>query len=224
MFLTKFVILWATLAAKISYYMTEMGVSILPESTLKSCVEGCIRNERESQRRFYKYFYGFAHAVGQRYISNPEDIVEILNDAFLKVFKELYRFEPRQDSLESSLRGWIRRILVNTCIDKLRNAKLKKNFRTESDTQLYAVGTPESAMTSMSYAELLKCIERLTPAYKAVFNLHVIDGYSHEEISKLLGISIGSSKSNLAKARMRLQELLASELNYIHHEPKAKRL
>jgi RNA polymerase sigma factor (sigma-70 family) len=203
--------------------MSEMGVSILPESTLKTCIDGCIKHERESQRRFYKYFYGFAHAISMRYISNPEDLVEIINDTFLKIFNELYRFEKRQESLESSLKAWIRRILVNTCIDKLRNAKLKKNFRTEADSQLYSVGTPEVALTTLSYAEILTCIEKLSPAYRAVFNLHVIDGFSHEEIANLLGISIGSSKSNLAKARMRLQELLSSELNYIHHEPKAKR-
>ncbi len=203
--------------------MSEMGVSILPESTLKICIDGCIKNERESQRRFYKYFYGFAHAISQRYLSNEDDVVEIINDSFLKVFNELYRFEKRQDSLESSLKAWIRRILVNTCIDKIRNAKLKKNFRTESDIHLYAVGTPDVVLTSISYGEIIKCIEKLSPAYRAVFNLHVIDGYSHEEIATLLGISVGSSKSNLAKARLRLQDLLSTELNYIHHEPKAKR-
>ncbi len=204
--------------------MSEMGISILPESTLKALLEGCILKDRESQRRFYKYFYGFTYAISQRYISNHEDIVEILNDVFLKVYKELYRFEKRQLSLESSLKAWIRRILVNSCIDKLRNAKLKKNFRTEPDSQLYAVGTSPVVMSELSYHEILKCIEKLSPAYRTVFCLHVIDGYSHEEIANLLHISIGSSKSNLAKARMRLQDLLLTELNYQHHEPKAKRL
>jgi RNA polymerase sigma factor (sigma-70 family) len=203
--------------------MSEVGISILPEATLHAFLEGCIRQERESQRKIYKHFYGFTYSIGQRYISNPDDVIEILNDTFLKVFAELHRFEKRQDSLESSFKAWIRRIMVNKCIDKLRNAKLKKNFKTEPDSQLYSVGTPEIVFSTITYQEILKCIEKLSPAYRAVFNLHVIDGFSHEEIADTLGISIGSSKSNLAKARFRLQELLSTELNYKHHEPKAKR-
>ncbi len=198
-----------------------MGVSILPESTLVTIIEGCVVDDRNSQKRFYKYFYGFAYTVCQKYISSHDDTIEILNDGFLRIFKDLNRFEKRQDSLESSLKAWIRRVMVNASIDKLRKYKLKKNQPHEHDMDHAEISTPDIAVTNLSYQDLLKCIEQLSPSYRNVFNMHVIDGYSHEEIAKMLGISIGSSKSNLAKARLNLQKILSSEHNYKIYEPKA---
>lgn len=198
-----------------------MGVSILPEATLNSMIDGCIRQDRDSQKRFYKYFYGFAYTICQRYISIHEDTIEVLNDGFLKIYNELYRFEKRQDSLESSLKAWMRRVMVNTSIDRLRKFKQKKNLLHGPDSELQNLSTPELALHNLSYQDVLNCIEKLTPAYRTVFNLFVIDGYSHEEIAGILNISIGSSKSNLAKARVNLQRLLSSDLHYNHYEPKA---
>lgn len=198
-----------------------MGVSILPEPTLNSIIDGCIQQERDSQKRFYKYFYGFAYTICQRYISIHEDTVEVLNDGFLKIYNELYRFEKRQDSLEASLKAWMRRVMVNTSIDRLRKFKQKKNLLAGPDSELQNLSTPELAIHNLSYQDVLKCVDKLTPAYRTVFNLFVIDGYSHEEIAGILNISIGSSKSNLAKARVNLQRLLSSDLQYKHYEPKA---
>jgi RNA polymerase sigma-70 factor (ECF subfamily) len=198
-----------------------MGVSILPESTLISILDDCIQQKREGQKRFYKHFYGFGYTICQRYLSSHEDIVEVLNDGFLKVFTEVHRFEKRQDSLEGSLKAWIRRVLVNTSIDRLRKANQKKKLTIDHSHEMTNLSIQSQAISKLSYDELLKSINQLTPSYRAVFNLFVIDGYSHEEIGKMLNISPGTSKSNLAKARINLQKLLSSEIYSKKYEPKA---
>ncbi len=198
-----------------------MGVSILPEPVLIAIIEGCIREDRESQKRFYKYFYSYGFAICQRYLTVHEDTVEALNDGYLKIFGELYRFEQRQNGLESSLKAWMRRVLVNTCIDRIRKYKLKKSKMSDQEPESVMMSTAEVAVTNLNYEELLGSISKLSPAYQTVFNLFVLDGYSHDEIAKLLNISVGSSKSNLAKARINLQRLLSKDTYTKKYEPKA---
>ncbi len=198
-----------------------MGVSILPEPILVNVLDGCIREDRDSQKRFYKYFYGYGYTICQRYLTVHEDTVESLNDGFLKVYGELHRFEKRQNGLEASLKAWMRRVLVNTCIDRLRKYKLKKSKMSGQEPDTINLSTSETAVSNLTYQELLACISKLSPAYQTVFNLFVIDGYTHEEIAKLLSISVGSSKSNLAKARKNLQRLLSNDTNIKKYEPKA---
>ncbi|MDE3235270.1 MAG: sigma-70 family RNA polymerase sigma factor [Bacteroidota bacterium] len=178
---------------------------------LHSIIQGCIALERQSQKAFYARFYGFAAAICMRYANNEEDTIEMVNDGFLKIFKELHAFKPVFSNEEVSLKGWMKRIMVNTAIDHYRKYyKRQLLIDAREDKAISVAQHGESSIDKLSYEELLKVVQQLSPGYRAVFNLYVIDGLSHEEISAELGISVGTSKSNLAKARVNLQKMLQS--------------
>lgn len=147
-------------------------------------------------------------SICDRYTSREEDASEILNDGFLKVFKEIHHFTPSYTDVVSSFKGWLRKIMVYTAIDHFRKNNKHKNV-TELDTAIiHLPAEDETAVDKISYDEIIRFIQELSPAYRTVLNLFVVDGFSHDEISKQLGISIGTSKSNLAKARKQLQKIL----------------
>ncbi len=144
-----------------------------------------------------------------RYTNSEEDMVEIVNDGFLKIFKELYAFKPVYGNEEIALKGWIKRIMINTAIDYYRKYhKQQMMLNGKEDAALMLTDNSETSLDKMSYDEVIKIVQKLSPMYRAVFNLYVIDGLSHEEISKHLGISVGTSKSNLSKARMNVKKML----------------
>jgi RNA polymerase sigma-70 factor (ECF subfamily) len=154
-------------------------------------------------------------SVCDRYASKDEDVSEILNDGFLKIFKEIHQFKPAYTDVVSSFKGWLRKIMVYTAIDHYRKTFKHKKI-TELDTAIIHLPiNSETAIDKISYDEIIRFIQGLSPAYRAVLNLFVVDGFSHEEISRRLGISIGTSKSNLAKARKQLQKIL-------YHQNKTK--
>jgi len=164
-------------------------------------IRACIRKDRAAQRVLYEEHYGKMMGVCLRYSNNSEDALDILHEGFIKVFKNLAKYEPG-----TSLTAWIRRIMVNTAIDYYR-----KNIRrrTEDLEQAYHVssGDPD-AVSEMTKEEILESVQELSPAYRAVFNLYVIDGYSHKEIGEILGITESTSRSNLVKARTKLKKAL----------------
>lgn len=171
-------------------------------------VEACALNKRESQKVIYSSFYGFAMAICDRYASKQDDAVEILNDGFLKIFKEIHRYKPAYTDVVSSFKGWLRKIMVYTAIDHYRKNQ-KHQMVTQLDNVVYQIATErEDAIEKLSYEEIIRAIQDLSPGYRTVFNLFVIEGLSHEEIGNQLGISIGTSKSNLSKARKQLQKIL----------------
>jgi RNA polymerase sigma factor (sigma-70 family) len=181
---------------------------LLSAEELSMHIERCALNNRESQKKLYSSFYGYAMAVCDRYAHNQDDAVEILNDGFLKIFKEIHRYKPAYTDVVSSFKGWLRKIMVYTAIDHFRK-NYKHQFTTDLDNGIIQVSSGgEDALDRISYEEIIRSIQDLTPGYRAVFNLFVIEGFSHEEISDQLGISIGTSKSNLAKARRQLQKIL----------------
>ncbi|WP_040397377.1 RNA polymerase sigma factor [Cesiribacter andamanensis] len=163
-------------------------------------LEGCLKHDRACQQAFYAHYYGYAMSICLRYTASRDEAQDVLNDGFLKVFTRLEQYDRAR-----SLKGWIRRILINTAIDTYRQQH--KHFYHDSleVLQQQELGDP-SALDQLSYEELLGQIRALTPAYRAVFNLYVLDGYTHEEIADILGISIGTSKSNLSRARLQLQQ------------------
>jgi RNA polymerase sigma-70 factor (ECF subfamily) len=174
-------------------------------------IEKCALNSRESQKKIYTSFYGYAMAVCDRYANTQDDAVEILNDGFLKIFKEIHRYKPAYTDVVSSFKGWLRKIMVYTAIDHFRKNH-KHQFTSELDNGIIQVSSGgENALDRISYEEIIRSIQELTPGYRTVFNLFVIEGFTHEEISDRLGISIGTSKSNLAKARKQLQKILYAQ-------------
>ncbi|MEL6636148.1 MAG: sigma-70 family RNA polymerase sigma factor [Bacteroidota bacterium] len=163
-------------------------------------LEGCRRHDAHCQKRLYRHFYNYGMTVCSRYASHREEAKEILNDAFYKVFTKLDHCRD-----EPSFKGWLNRVLVNTAIDHYR----KQKHRTPTVDLVHAahLRVDESPLESLSAQELLALVQQLPPSYRLVFNLHVVEGYSHTEIAERLGISKGTSKSNLAKARLKLQSL-----------------
>jgi RNA polymerase sigma-70 factor (ECF subfamily) len=145
------------------------------------------------------------------YTNNYEDSVEILNDGFLKVFKELYRYQPAYANVTSSFRGWLRKIMIHTAIDHFRkNQKYRFTKELDNETSRLSAGS-EDALDRISYDELVRSMQKLTPGYRIILDLFIIENLSHEEIAKQLGISIGTSKSNLARGRKQLQKILLQE-------------
>lgn len=143
-----------------------------------------------------------------RYAHTDNDAMEIANDGFLKIFKDLSSFEARYDNVEASLKGWMKRIMVNTSIDHFRkNQKYQSNVSID-DKLFHLEDHAESSIDKLSYAELYKLVQQLSPVYRTVFNLYIIDGFKHEEIAKQLNISVGTSKSNLAKAKMNIKKMI----------------
>jgi RNA polymerase sigma factor (sigma-70 family) len=186
----------------------ETQHKLLSAEELTYHVEACAVNNRESQRIIYGSFYGYAMAICDRYANKQEDAVEILNDGFLKIFREIHHYKPAYTDVISSFKGWLRKIMVYTAIDHFRKNQ-KHQMVTQLDSVVYHVHTiHEDAIDKLSYEEIIRAIQELSPGYRTVFNLFIIEGLSHDEIARHLGISTGTSKSNLSKARRQLQKIL----------------
>ena len=193
---------------------------LLSAEELTYHIEACALNHRGSQRILYTSFYGYAMAICDRYTSKQEDAVEILNDGFLKIFREIHHYQPAYADVISSFKGWLRKIMVYTAIDHFRKNN-KHRMVTQLDNVVYqVVNVSEDAVDHLSYEEIIRAIQELSPGYRTVFNLFIIDGLSHDEISEKLGISVGTSKSNLSKARRQLQKILFRQ-NQIHEAKNA---
>ncbi|MFC0185104.1 RNA polymerase sigma-70 factor, ECF subfamily [Pseudarcicella hirudinis] len=166
-------------------------------SSEEHIVKACQQGDPKAQRRLYEKYSSKMMAVCYRYTSDEFDAEEVLIQGFMKVFEKVGTFKS-----EGSFEGWIRRIMVNEALMFLRQ---KKNFEISYDKILYEP-EPEQFKTDLEVQDLLKLIEELPPGYRTVFNLYAIEGYSHAEIAKLLGITESTSKSQLSRARVLLQE------------------
>lgn len=178
-------------------------------------VDGCLQGDRRAQQRVYELFYGKMMAVCMRYTKNTDQAKDILQDGFIKVFRSMESFN-RAGSFE----GWIRRIVVNTAIDHFRRSKnaylLLGEERSiedfaDSDAEDTLADDQGEDLPDLKPADVINAMQKLTPAYRTVFNLYVFEDMTHKEIADALGINVGTSKSNLAKAKMNLKKLLRKE-------------
>lgn len=165
-------------------------------------IQGCKRNDRESQRLLYQHMYSYAMSICLRYCYSKGEAQEVLNDGFMNVFQKIGQYNE-----EMSFQGWIRRIMINASIDHYRREK-RHYFHADIAGQSETLGNHVSGLDNLAHEELIEMIRQLSPSYRAVFNLHVIDGYTHTEIATLLNISEGTSKSNLAKGREALRKMI----------------
>ena len=184
---------------------------MLSADELNLFIGGCALNERESQKKIYNAFYGYAMAICDCYANNEDDAVEILNDGFLKIFKEIHRYKPAYTNEINSFKGWLRKIMVYTAIDHFRKNKKHRLVGELDITTVQTSAQEENGLDKLSYDEIIRFIQNLSPGYRIVLNLFIVEGFSHEEIADQLGISIGTSKSNLAKARKQLQKILFNQ-------------
>lgn len=145
-----------------------------------------------------------------RYAANHEDAVEIMNDGFVKIFKAIVKFiEPDNDTaLQKVFMSWLKIIMVNTGINHCKATARRISWSATEDQTDQVFYDDRSGEDKMAYEDLIKLIQKLSPAYRNTFNLYVIEGYRHEEIAGMLGVSVGTSKSNLLKARKNLRKML----------------
>lgn len=172
---------------------------------IKTIILECIAQKRIAQKRLYEMYYGKLMVVCRRYSKNRDEALEILNNGFLKIFNNLEKFQKSQDQ---NFDAWAAKIMVNTAIDFYR-AELRHQSE-EVNTSLY-VEDSQNILDDIAVQEIMEMISLLPTSYRTCFNLFVIDGYSHKEIAELLQIQEGTSKSNLAKARAKLQIMLSKK-------------
>lgn len=173
-------------------------------------IAGSIDGDRQIQEILYHRFSPKMYAVCLRYSGNADDAQDLLQEGFIKVFKNLSKFRG-----DGSFEGWIRRIFVNTSIEHFRK---KVNLYTVTETQEVTIEDKEwSVLDNLAEKDIITMIQELSPGYRAVFNMHVIEGYSHKEIADILGINEGTSKSQLARAKVVLRKMVENRLDKTSH-------
>jgi len=174
---------------------------------LKEQIEGCINNNHKCQEFLFKKYSKKLMAICVRYFNKEEDAEDALSETFIKIFKNINQFKG--ESVEALFFGWIKKIAINECLDRIR----KDKFQFAQDTlEVHEFHLEDdSSYCSCSEKELLKMIQGLPKGFRIVFNLFAIEGYSHKEISEMIGISEGTSKSQYSRARKKLREQLKSE-------------
>lgn len=184
--------------------MYEKSNHTISESDL---ISGCIEGDRRMQEELYNRFAPKMYAVCLRYANNADDAQDLLQEGFIKVYKNLHRFRA-----EGSFEGWIRRVFVNSSIEHFRKKSAK--LSTVSDKEESTIeDTDITALDNLAEKDIIRLIQDLSPGYRTVFNLYVIEGYAHKEIGELLGISEGTSKSQLARAKAILQKKVTQYLS-----------
>lgn len=167
-----------------------------------------MRNDHREQKKLYEKYYGYALKIVFRYIYRYEKAVDVTTDGFVKVFRKINQFHcENPENTEKMLMGWIRTIMINTAIDRLR----KDNFLPEIghiNESMWIEDKRDRSDQTLLYKELIQEVRKLPTMYRIVFNMHVIDGFTHQEIAAHLKIATGTSKSNLSKARSLLQKVV----------------
>ncbi len=174
-------------------------------------ISKCVKGHPAGQRELYELYFNYAMSVALRYSQSREEAIEVVNDGFMKVFASVSEYDISQP-----FKGWLRRIVINASIDHYR--KYKKHY--EGEAHLFVDnGISPDVFTKFSTDEIMDCVQKLPPSYRIVFVLYAVEGFKHREIAEMLGISDGTSKSNLAIARNKLRELLnnRSQINRISY-------
>lgn len=152
-------------------------------------------------------FYAYGMSIAMRYADTRDQAAEILNDAMMKVFDNIRKYDP-----DRPFKPWLRKIIINTAINHYHKNKKHQEWEELNLNGNYA-GNDETIISGIAYREIIEMVQRLTPAYRTVFNLYVIEGFRHEEIADMLEIAVGTSKSNLAKAKRNLRSMLEKNLS-----------
>jgi RNA polymerase sigma factor (sigma-70 family) len=170
------------------------------EDDIQVLIEGCKKNDRKAQGLLYNKFYVAMAAICARYINNKQDAMQVLNDGFLKVFKNIKSY----DAGIASLYTWVRKIIINTAIDFLR--KLPVAYTADLSDIKEETAIENHVIQKMNADELLGLIKQLPKATQLVFNLYSVDGFNHREIAEMLSISEGTSKWHVSEARKQLKQ------------------
>ena len=179
----------------------------LDKSALERIVKGCIKGDRNSQQILYERYYSKMMGICYRYAKDPDEAKDLLHDGFMKIFRSLHKY-----NFSGSLEGWMRRLMINSAIDHYRKYK---NVFSISETNIEEQITEqdqgdENIYSSFNTQMIMEAVQNLSTAYRTVFSLYAIEGYSHKEIADNLGISVNTSKSQYSRARSYLQKILAN--------------
>lgn len=164
-------------------------------------VEGCLRGDRAAQHELYNRFAPKMYGLCLRYATNAEEAEDILQESFIKTFRKISSFRG-----EGSFEGWLRRIFVNTAIEQYRKRMYLQPVTEYEEATIE--GNYLSVLDNLAERDIIKLVQKLSPGYRTVFNLYVVEGYSHKQIAEHLGISEGTSKSQLSRAKQILQHLV----------------
>lgn len=175
-------------------------------SVLEKTIKACQQGKRSAQKELYEQFAPKMFGVCLRYAQNRDEAEDFLQEGFIRAFEKIGQFR-----FEGSFEGWLRRLIVNLIVESLRKKKQLNETPLESYFDQADVEEDEGLWSDYSLEKLLKIIGELPDRYRMVFNLYVLEEQSHEEIAQTLGISEGTSKSNLSRARRWLQQRLSQE-------------
>jgi RNA polymerase sigma-70 factor (ECF subfamily) len=182
------------------------------EDNLESVIEACIDGNQKAQRVLFKQFFSYGKFTSRRYASNDQEAEEILNDSFLKIFKNLHKFDTSR-----SFKAWLKTIIINTSIDYYRKSISQKQAHQEVGIEGFDIpDLSGDVISKIAASELLQLVQQLSPAYRMVFTLYILDGYNHREIAEMLNIKEGTSKSNLQDARIKMQVLIKKNYPYLY--------
>jgi RNA polymerase sigma-70 factor (ECF subfamily) len=166
----------------------------------------CLDQDRQAQQELYLRFVVMMKGICLRYAANEAEAEDILQEAFIQAFKKLDTY-----SAKGALGGWMRKITVNKALEQFRKNKslrtIKDNYKTISDDNF----TDDSVFDQLGLEDLLTKIQQLPAGYRTIFNLYAVEGYTHKEIGELLGIAVGTSKSQFSRARKMLIEMIRAE-------------
>lgn len=169
--------------------------------TESDLISGCIDGDRRMQEELYRRFSPRMYAVCLRYAGSSEEAEDILQEGFIKIFKKLSSFRG-----EGSFEGWIRRVFVNTAIEHFRRKRYLQPVTEKEENTIE--GKYISVLDTLAEKDILDLVRQLSPGYRTVFNMYVVEGYTHKEIGDILGISEGTSKSQLSRAKVILQDMV----------------
>jgi RNA polymerase sigma-70 factor (ECF subfamily) len=203
-------ILPATQPYSLSPTSTPVKPTLFLEQPTK-LIQGCIAGERAFQTKLYDHFAPKMLGLCLRYAKNREEAEEILHEGFLRVFTYIDKFKGT-----GSFEGWIRKIMVNCALSRYRN-KSQQHHVTRLDSVEYDLQSETDIVSNLDAKELISLIQSLPAGYRIVFNLFVFEGYKHREIAEALGITVGTSKSNLSDARAFLQKALTVKKNLVNY-------
>lgn len=182
---------------------------MVEDKQLQQLIKGCLEGDRKAQQAVYKLLYGKMKVVCMRYTRDTDQALDVLQEGFIKVFQNMERY-----SGAGSFEGWVRRIMVNLSIDRFRKQKndllLLNGSMSIEDYEDEVEDEPEVESVDYDFTpeQILEAMQHLSPAYKTVFNLYVFENYTHQDIAEALSISIGTSKSNFAKAKRNMKKIL----------------
>lgn len=189
-------------------------MKLLSSVHLQKLIEGCKKRDPECQKLLFKAFYGRMLGLCLRYSNQRDDAQDVVQEGFIRLFDKIDLYKET-----GSFEGWIKKIFVNMALDNLRRNKMQlisidcEGYRKELRAH---EKLDQSLLDRISQEKLLEAIQNLSPVYRTVLNLHVYEGYTHDEIASELGISAGTSKSNLSKAKVNLKKMLQKYVEAKH--------